>query len=107
VRTQVIKHGQYCSVSVIDGERIIATAGMDLIGDMWWLARLVVQKPYRGKGLGREMAMKLKENADGFPIQVMPGGYDLTKEEQFAFYEKCGFVKTDENTLVLQTKGGA
>jgi len=105
MKTRVTAYGACVTVSVNDGVLPIATADMDRMGDKWWLARLVVKKPHRGKGIGRELVAKLKENAGGFPIEVMPGGYDLTKEEQFAFYEKCGFKKVDENTLILQTKG--
>lgn len=104
--TKVYNQRNCVTVSILDGCMGIATADMDLQGDKWWLARLVVKKPYRGKGLGRELISKLKENARGIPIEVMPGGYDLTKEEQFTFYKKCGFVRQDKHTLMLITKIG-
>lgn len=82
----------------------IAVADMDNMGDKWWLARLFVNINYRNQGLGRKLINALKENADNIPIEVMPGGYDITKKEQFAFYKKCGFIRVDKNTLVLYAK---
>ena len=106
METKVIKSGLCVSVSVWNEKPlIVATAGMDFVNGKWWLARLIVQRAYRGKGLGRELVKHLRENADGYPIEVMPGGYDTPRDEQFAFYESCGFEKVDENTLVLKTDG--
>jgi N-acetylglutamate synthase-like GNAT family acetyltransferase len=107
MKTRVIKQGLCVSVSIVDEEKqsIIATAGMDFIQGKWWLARLVVNRAFGRQGLGRSLIQHLRENADGYPIEVMPGGYDTPREQQFAFYERCGFVNVDENTMVLKTDG--
>jgi len=91
----------HVSIMVIENEMCIATAGMDFMTDSWWLARVMVKHPHRKKGIGRRMVALLKENNNGYPIIVYPGGYDLTKEEQFAFYEQCGFVRKTEHSLEL------
>lgn len=80
MKTTIINSVTTVSVSIIIDPFSIACAEMDLTGDHWWLARLFVKKEHRGKGLGRELVSKLKENAKGLPIEVMPGGYDLTRK---------------------------
>jgi GNAT superfamily N-acetyltransferase len=104
METTVNRYEGCVSVLVIYEGIAVAAAGMDFWedGKYWWLARVNVKHPHRKKGIGRQMINLLKENADGFPIFVCPGGYDLTQEEQFIFYERCGFVKKDEHSLELK-----
>lgn len=99
MKLRIINHGNCVTVQINDGPLPIACADMDLMTDHWWLARLKVYPKHRRKGLGRQLIEALKANCRGKPIQVMPGGYDITKEEQFEFYRRCGFTATDANTM--------
>ena len=103
METKIVNSGKNVCVMVVDKLRAIAIANMDFMGDHWWLARLKVDKSYRKNGLGRQLVNHLKDNSKGYSILVAPGGYfELTKEEQFSFYERCGFVKQTEDTLLLE-----
>ena len=103
METKVVNSGNNVCVMVVEKSQVIAIANMDFMGDHWWLARLMVKKPYRNNGLGRQLVNHLKENSKGYSILVAPGGYfELTKEEQFSFYEHCGFTKQTEDTLLLE-----
>jgi len=103
METKIVNSGKNVCVMVVDKLRAIAIANMDFMGDHWWLARLKVDKLYRKNGLGRQLVNHLKDNSKGYSILVAPSGYfELTKEEQFSFYERCGFVKQTEDTLLLE-----
>lgn len=103
METKVINSGNSVCVMIVEKSQAIAVANMDFMDDHWWLARLKVNKPYRRNGLGRQLVKCLKENCNNYSILVAPGGYfELTKEEQFSFYERCGFVKQTEETLLLK-----
>ena len=56
------------------------------------------------KGLGRKLLDELKKKAKKVKIVVCPGGYDITQEEQFAFYRKMGFVETEEGSMEWRGK---
>lgn len=101
--------GRNFSVTFVKKQFPIATAGMDLMmgedgKEYWWLARVVVKKEHRMKGLGRKLLDELKKKAKKVKIVVCPGGYDITQEEQFAFYRKMGFVETEEGSMEWRGK---
>ena len=96
------------SVSFADGPFGIATAAMDFMefesGEKyWWLARVIVKKPYRRQGLGRKLLEELQSRAKGIKIVVCPGGYDISQKEQFAFYRAMGFVELDNEGGMVWT----
>lgn len=107
LKTKVNKTNTTVSVYIVDEDHpvmSVAVADMDRMSNHWWLARLFVNINYRNKGLGRTLINALRENAGEIPIEVMPGGYDIPKKNQFAFYKKCGFIRVDKHTMMLNTK---
>ena len=72
------------------------------IEDCWWLARMNL-KEQRRQGIGTRMMTALKHSAKKRPIVVSPGGYDMPKEEQLAFYQACGFKEAQAGLLMLNT----
>jgi GNAT superfamily N-acetyltransferase len=62
----------------------------------WWISRCLVQKPYRGRGIGSFLLDELKKLAvdrKGFVrLEVEPGGYAMDLERQRAFYVRSGFL---------------
>jgi len=104
LRIQVSETDFCVNCSLVDGNFPAGAADMDYMeddtGKFWWLARVVVKKKYRGCGYGRKMIEELKARTNGLPIVVCPGGYDITREEQDAFYMKCGFARQDKHTLI-------
>ena len=62
--------------------------------DTWFVNRVLVRPPHRGKGLGKDLVTKLLEETTKRgckKLVLTPGGYDLPYEQQEAFYLKCGF----------------
>ena len=109
VEKRIVDVERNFSVTFVEKYFPIATAGMDLmIGEngkeYWWLARVVVRKEHRMKGLGRKLLDELKKKAKGIKIVVCPGGYDITQKEQFTFYRKMGFVETEEGSMEWMEK---
>lgn len=90
-------------VMLNDQSKPIGCADMDFMEKWWWLSRIKVYPEYRKRGYGIWLIETLKARANRIPILVEPGGYDLTREEQWAFYEACGFVDQKDGTLVLST----
>jgi len=99
MKLKVTDTDEYVSVSLMDGCVLAGSAEMDLMGDNWWLSRIVLKHKYRRQGYGTKIINELKRYTSGLKIVVMPGGYDLTKDEQIAFYKSCGFQTIDEHTL--------
>lgn len=102
IKVQVYKDEAIVTVSMVVKGEVIANAEMDWLGDKWWLSRVLVKESFRRRGLGRKLIEKLKGCSRGKLIEVMPGGYNMKREDQFNFYERCGFKKLDENTLIWQ-----
>jgi len=103
MKTCINKAADCVTVTFFEDNRSIATAGMDFFDKEgeWVISRVLVRESHRRKGLGRQLLLYLKENSGGCPIAVHPGGYDLSKEEQFSFYSHCGFVKRNHYALVF------
>lgn len=82
------------------------TASADLIGDIWWINRVLVQPPEaRRKGIGSLMLTELIQavSRQGGALKVCPGGYYQDKEDQFKFYEKNGFVRDgNEGSMIYR-----
>ena len=60
----------------------------------WQINRVFIQPEDRKKGIGRALLNQaifdaIDQGAE--KIFVIPGGYNLNQEEQYQFYEKCGF----------------
>lgn len=82
-------------------------AEASLMGDHWYLNRLVVKPPHRGKGIGPVLLEKLLveiEARGGLPIIVEPGGYGSDVKELWAFYRQFGFE--DRGTHLERTFEG-
>lgn len=87
---------EYCSAYYFKPDMSVrATADASLIGDEWWLNRVVIApKAQQGKGLGGKLLEKLKKvvaGAGGKFLLVAPGGYTTPYEMQVRFYRKHGF----------------
>jgi GNAT superfamily N-acetyltransferase len=95
------------SAMYVTESRIIAIAEMNLMSTLdfgledigsyvWWICRVKVEPKYRRQGYGRALVDELAKHQRGFAMIVTPGGYDVPKEEQDAFYAACGFVQRGE-----------
>lgn len=82
-----------------------ALAAADLVGDYWWVSRVIVRLPgNRGRGLGSLVLTRLLQEIQGQPckrVHVSPGGYHDDTEKQRAFYLKNGFKPTDAPDLLV------
>ena len=61
----------------------------------WLVNRIHVPPPRRRRGIGTMLMSTLKYALRERGCRVLivaPGGYDLSREEQIAFYKTCGFV---------------
>lgn len=87
--------GIVCDANCIDGET-------------WNVCRVFLAPKFRRKGYGRELLSLLFEELRKFPaaqrVTVYPGGYDMSPEEQFAFYRACGFVDIPTGGLVFNLR---
>lgn len=95
------------SAMYVDKSRSIAIAEMNLMSALdfgledlgsyvWWICRVKVEPKYRRRGYGRALVEELSKIQRGHPMIVTPGGYDMTQEEQDAFYTACGFTRRGE-----------
>lgn len=93
---------EYCSASICIGPKR-STAEASLIGDQWWVNRVIVNPASkRDSGIGTSLLTKLKElvkENGGKALLVSPGGYDSDLTLQERFYAKNGFVETDDKGL--------
>ena len=81
--------------------KIVGTALGSFDGRRGYLQKLVVDKPYRKQGLGRQLVeqiiKKLRElGATYIPLAV--------EEDLVNFYEKCGFKKTTQVPMNIEIK---
>ena len=83
------------TIMLYEGVWSLATASMDFVSDKgyWWINRIFIKEQRRRKGHGSSLVADLQNNANGYPIVVVPGGYSMKVEDQRAFYESCGFVE--------------
>lgn len=83
-----------------------AIAAADLVGDFWWVSRVLVGLPeFRGQGLGSLAVQRMLEkiaSQSQLPIRVAPGGYTNETEKQFRFYEKNGFKRVEGEPGLLE-----
>lgn len=73
-------------------------AEASLMGDHWYLNRLVVKPSYRGKKIGTALLERLLselETRGGLPVIVEPGGYGSDVEELRSFYQRFGFEEKE------------
>lgn len=88
----------YCSAFCYKEDLSIrATAEASLIGDEWWVNRVIIlPESRRGKGLGGRLLEELKKAVaaeGGKVLLVAPGGYSNKYTAQVNFYERHGFSK--------------
>ena len=81
-----------------------ATAEASLIGDEWWVNRVIVRPDnQRGKGLGGKLLEELKKVVaaeGGKVLLVAPGGYSNKHTAQVNFYGRHGFSKRKEDGVL-------
>jgi GNAT superfamily N-acetyltransferase len=104
---RVIKLPEYCSANCYPVDMSVrATAEASLVGEEWWVNRVVVEPPTeRGKGLGGRLLEALKgvvREAGGRTLFVSPGGYNGNVRAQRRFYRRHGFqpVKGSKGALL-------
>ena len=99
----VNKTFQSISVGVmLDGKLSVANAD-NLMDGRWWISRVNVQDNLRGLGIGSTLLNRMIKEILTYgetDIIVAPGGYNQDTNKQFHFYEKNGFVKTNEDGLL-------
>lgn len=75
----------------------------------WWLNRLFVPAPHRGRGIGSRLLSRLAAEADeaGKEIYLLPSPYDYPAEQRreikdrlLAFYERHGFKQLDSGFMM-------
>ena len=70
----------------------------------WWVDRVFVYPPLRGKGLGKRLVTEMLELVrarGGSTVQVAPGGYNMKYSDQRTFYESCGFTEIEPGLMEL------
>ena len=67
-------------------------------GMMGWIEEVVVDKPYRGNGVGKRITLHLLEKAEKLGLVQVK----LTTADDGArhVYEKCGFVRKEEDLFI-------
>ena len=79
----------------------MSTASASWMKDtLWEMNRIIVKPHMRRKGIGTALMKALYEEAKkngATDIYVIPGGYDITYEEQVAFYKSVGFIDSKYN----------
>lgn len=91
---------------IIDGKLSVANAD-NLMDGNWWISRVNVNDKIRGKGIGTTLLKRLINEVLTYGetnIIVAPGGYNADTDKQFHFYEKNGFIKTDEEGMLTYKK---
>lgn len=92
---RVISTPRCVSVSLAEGGLPAGVAeASNMYDGSWFVNRVLVPHRYRGQGRGKILVTRLLEGVakQGCTKLVLtPGGYDISYEEQEAFYLKCGF----------------
>lgn len=79
---------------------------------VWWVARVLVHRDHRGKGIGKRLVERMLhhcrmgsevQSPQCVEVRVVPGGYDNDTERQRGFYAACGFKPTDDGDLVWRS----
>ena len=79
-----------------------STCSASLLGDQWFLNRVVVHRDDRGAGIGKELLRRLQvvlserwalelDRPETHKLIVTPGGYDSDPADLEKFYQACGF----------------
>jgi hypothetical protein len=102
----VIVTAESISVSLVGGcaRGVVA---LDLLADRWWLSRAVINpREHRGGRLGTILLKRALQEVASSSVRrvvVQPGGYEGNTIEQFNFYLKNGFCRTDDPTMLTWT----
>jgi len=76
---------------------------LERLGDfVWWICRVKVEPGYRRLGHGRVLVAELASRQRDYAMIVTPGGYDMIREDQEAFYAACGFVQQGDFMVRLK-----
>jgi ribosomal protein S18 acetylase RimI-like enzyme len=79
-------------ISVVFYKTLFHKGGTALINE------LIISRSYRGKGIGRLLIERVKEEAVNRGMDELEVGTEKTNEAAQAFYKKCGF---DEEFVLL------
>ncbi len=82
-------------IVIVQGTKIIGTVGLEPYGECGLLRSLVVEDKYRGRGLGRELVMKMTGHAKEKNIKQL---YLLTLTAD-RFFEKEGFERIKRESM--------
>lgn len=93
------------SVVLVHAEVRNSVANADEIEPgIWWVARVLVHRDYRGHGVGKELVRRmvaLCASEGAREVRVSPGGYDNDTERQRGFYAACGFKPEGGDDLMV------
>ncbi|KKN68036.1 hypothetical protein LCGC14_0455920 [marine sediment metagenome] len=82
-----------------------STCAASLLGECWFLNRVVVHRDDRGAGIGKELMRRLQQalgerwtleryRSETHKLIVTPGGYGSDPADLEKFYQACGFTTT-------------
>lgn len=89
---------QNLSLLAEDNGDIVGTVLGSFDGRRGYIQKLVVDKNYRKKGLGRQLLKKAVAHLKSRGALYIPISCEI---EDASFYEKCGFKKTGQITLSM------
>lgn len=81
----------------IDSGEVVGTVGLlTKSSDLAYIKRMVLKKEYRGQGLGHDLLRTAIDFARSKNIQTIYAGTVEENPGAIAFYERNGFVRTDD-----------
>lgn len=93
-RTSIYEHLQ-CFYVAVDHNEIVGVASLHILDfDLAEIRSLVVSPNLKGKGIGRELVNTIIEETRKLEIKRL-----ISLTYQDSFFEKCGFVKVNKETM--------
>lgn len=109
----MIKAPYHCSVFLTSarvpfGLGVISVDNL-VVDGRWWVARLLIRREHRNRGLGGYLVDRLLREMKTIPgvnvLECAPGGYDSDPDRLVAFYQRHGFRPSAKPGLLVWYPG--
>lgn len=96
--TDFLRKNPHLSILIEDNGHIIGTALGSFDGRRGYIQKVVTEKVSRGKGIGKRLVDELVNRLHKLGALYIP---IAVEEKNIAFYQKCGFKKTNQTSMSL------
>ena len=91
---RLLSEPRYALLHVVEEGRRVGFVGVWLLNGFTFLEHFVVYEAYRNQGVGARVLARLQSRGDRLLLEAEPPAGGITAR-RVAFYERCGFVRSD------------